>query len=175
MGERRREVDTSLPLRVAADMRELRRVLQAASLKTWIYGDALEFGQVDTLDFLAERPWRAGDLAAALGIDASTLTRAIGRLVDKGLVVRRSDESDGRGVVIELTGAGVELQQAITARRVELMKDLLADFAVQDQRKFAELVERFAKAVQREAEQLARDPQARRRVMRAERGTPSAF
>jgi DNA-binding MarR family transcriptional regulator len=161
------ERDDSLRLRVASDMRELRRTLESASLKTYIYGPGLEFSQVDTLDFLAEHPWRAGDLAGALGIDASTLTRAIDRLTAKGLVMREADELDGRGVRIVLTEAGRWLQTAITDRRIALMGDLLEDFGVDEQRTFAELIERFTKAVQREAEELANDPQARTRVMRS--------
>ncbi|MGE3620634.1 MAG: MarR family winged helix-turn-helix transcriptional regulator [Acidimicrobiia bacterium] len=165
MGARRGEDEQSLALRLAADLRELRRVLQVSPLKTWIYGQGMELGQVDTMDLLAEGPWRAGDLATALRIDASTLTRAIDRLVRKGLVVREADRSDGRAVVIKLTPEGADLHLAITARRVEVLKDLLADFTADEQDTLAELVGRFSTAVVREAERLADDPQARDRVM----------
>ena len=55
-------------------------------------------------------PLRAGDLAAALRLDASTLTRNLQPLVDKGLIdVHVGD--DARSRVVQATAAGIALRQ----------------------------------------------------------------
>jgi DNA-binding MarR family transcriptional regulator len=59
------------------------------------------------------------------------MTRRIDRLVDEGLVARASTDTDGRGVVVALTEAGVaRLTEAVPVhlRRVsELFVDKLTD------------------------------------------------
>jgi DNA-binding MarR family transcriptional regulator len=50
---------------------------------------------------------RMTELAARALISRSGMTRRVARLVDKGLVDRRSTGADGRGVVVALTDAGV--------------------------------------------------------------------
>lgn len=47
------------------------------------------------------------ELAARALISRSGMTRRVARLVDEGLVRRSSADSDARGVVVGLTGAGV--------------------------------------------------------------------
>ena len=62
------------------------------ALRDHLFGageDALEPGQVDTLDLLVQQPaWRMTDLADALRVDPSTATRAVQRLVRAGLAER---------------------------------------------------------------------------------------
>jgi DNA-binding MarR family transcriptional regulator len=50
---------------------------------------------------------RMTELAARALISRSGMTRRVARLVDEGLVRRRSAGADGRGVVVGLTDAGV--------------------------------------------------------------------
>jgi DNA-binding MarR family transcriptional regulator len=76
--------------------------------------------QYRALVVLASRgPQQAGDLAHALGVAPSTVTRLCDRLIDKGLVSRRRTEHsyDRRRVEIELTHAGRDLVDRVTARR----------------------------------------------------------
>lgn len=47
-----------------------------------------------------------GDLAAEVEVSSGTMTSRLDRLEHEGLVVRRPDPSDRRGVVVELTPAG---------------------------------------------------------------------
>lgn len=64
--------------------------------------------QYRALIVLASRgPQQAGDLAHALGVAPSTITRLCDRLIDKGLISRRRAEVsiDRRRVEIELTRA----------------------------------------------------------------------
>jgi DNA-binding MarR family transcriptional regulator len=50
---------------------------------------------------------RMTDLAARALISRSGMTRRVARLVDEGLVDRRTTGADGRGVVVALTDAGM--------------------------------------------------------------------
>jgi DNA-binding MarR family transcriptional regulator len=50
---------------------------------------------------------RMTDLAARALISRSGMTRRVARLVEEGLVRRASSDADARGVVVELTDAGV--------------------------------------------------------------------
>jgi DNA-binding MarR family transcriptional regulator len=56
---------------------------------------------------LAGSELRMTDLAARALISRSGMTRRVARLVDEGLVRRRTAGADGRGVVVALTDAGV--------------------------------------------------------------------
>ena len=60
-------------------------------------------------------PSTLGDLAARLGLDASSTSRGVDALVRQGYLRRERDESDRRRVVIGLTPAGRELFAEIEA------------------------------------------------------------
>lgn len=73
---------------------------------------------------LAGGPMRLGDLGRRLGIRASTLTRNLGRLEERGLVRREVDGEDGRAFRAALTERGRRLattlgaQDEVLARRI---------------------------------------------------------
>ena len=85
----------------ASIMREL-----AGELAT---STGLTLGDFDVLAQLAGAggELRMTDLAARALSSRSAMTRRIDRLVDEGLVGRGSSDADGRGVVVELTEAGL--------------------------------------------------------------------
>ena len=56
---------------------------------------------------VADGELRMTELAARALISRSGMTRRVARLVDEGLVRRRTAGADGRGVVVALTDAGV--------------------------------------------------------------------
>jgi DNA-binding MarR family transcriptional regulator len=60
---------------------------------------------------------RLNDLAARLGVGASTALRAVDRLIAAGLVERRENPTDRREVVISLTQRGRALVDEVTGRR----------------------------------------------------------
>lgn len=68
---------------------------------------------------------RATDLADALGIGASALSRQIGTLQKRGLLRRRPDPDDGRASLLSVTPTGRELVGTVTAERTQRLKDLL--------------------------------------------------
>lgn len=75
------------------------------------------------------------DLAARTSIDASTLSRAISRLVKRGLVTRTRSPTNSREVVVDLTAKGATLvarlvPQAIAVERVAIAGLSAADLAI---------------------------------------------
>jgi DNA-binding MarR family transcriptional regulator len=80
--------------------------------------------QAATLQALTDGALRLGELSKRLGIAASTLTRNISRLEDRGLLYRVGDPDDGRAQRVDLTETGrlaaaeVDLQEVEFARSV---------------------------------------------------------
>jgi DNA-binding MarR family transcriptional regulator len=57
----------------------------------------------------------AGELAARIHVDKSTLTGILIRLEKRGLITRENDEDDGRSVRVSLTEKGRKLRRPLTA------------------------------------------------------------
>ncbi len=55
---------------------------------------------------------RLGEIAAGLGVTAPTASDSVAALAAKGLVDKRRGRGDGRGVSVELTGAGARAAEA---------------------------------------------------------------
>ncbi len=68
---------------------------------------------------------RLVELAARLGVGASTAQRSVDRLVASGLVDRRENDKDRREVVIDLTAAGRRLVKRVTARRRTAIEEIV--------------------------------------------------
>jgi DNA-binding MarR family transcriptional regulator len=62
------------------------------------------------------------ELARLEGIDAPALSRAVGRLEEKGLVRRLQDPGDGRAVLVEATAAGRKLLERLRAARNDALR-----------------------------------------------------
>ena len=83
--------------------------------------------QYRSLVVLASRgAQRPVDLAGALGVEPSTVTRLCDRLVRKGLITRRRQGPDRREVRLALTPQGAELVETVTRRRREEIRHILA-------------------------------------------------
>jgi DNA-binding MarR family transcriptional regulator len=130
---------------------EIRRGAAMGVLRDLLLGtgdDALEQGQMDTLDRLANgRPWRMSDLADKLRVDPSTATRAVQRLVNAGLAARRASDDDGRVVIVEITERGRRRHAEYAVRRAELMKHLLESFEPHERPLLADFLDRFIASV----------------------------
>jgi MarR family transcriptional regulator for hemolysin len=72
------------------------------------------------------------DLAALIGIDASSLVRLLDILQRRGLVERRPDPNDGRARLIHLTEEGGAAVHAIRAELLAEEELLLADLGDDD-------------------------------------------
>ncbi|HEY0520386.1 MAG TPA: MarR family transcriptional regulator, partial [Ilumatobacteraceae bacterium] len=110
-----------LAVRIGASWVHIRRGAAMGALRDYLLGtgdEALEQGQMDSLDLLARQPlWRMSDLAEALRVDPSTATRAVQRLVGSGLATRSSNGDDGRVVMVEITDAGRSRHADVNVRR----------------------------------------------------------
>ncbi|NLJ55229.1 MAG: MarR family transcriptional regulator [Intrasporangiaceae bacterium] len=86
---------------------------------------------------------RSRDLAAAEGLDQSTMSRRIASLLERGLVERSVDPSDGRAYTLALTEAGHEAVRTERARRVRSVTDALAGWDAVDRAELARLLGRL--------------------------------
>lgn len=85
------------------------------------------------LSALERDKWRTQhELAAALGIEAPTLTRHLDALEQAGLVVRIRDAADRRAVRVEPTDAGCELYQRLLQAAIAFDRRLGAGFNRQE-------------------------------------------
>ena len=152
------EAENALATRVGVAWKELRRGAAMGVLRDQLFGagpDALEPGQVDTLELLVAREaWRMSELADALRVDPSTATRAVQRLVKAGLAERTANRSDGRVVMASATAAGRRRHGAIVSLRRATLSSMLAAFDAGERRQFAELLDRFVAALDDFADQL---------------------
>src|SRR5687767_8205510 len=64
------------------------------------------------LELLSKEPLSVNGLAKPLGLDKSTVSRLVQRMVSEKLVVRTVDQKDGRAVVLALTAKGRRLYES---------------------------------------------------------------
>jgi DNA-binding MarR family transcriptional regulator len=146
-------IDEEVRRRVGRAWRELRRGAAMSALKDHLFGtgdDALEPGQMDTLDLLVQREaWRMTDLAEALRVDPSTATRAVQRLERSGLAERRPCDDDGRVVRVSITPAGEARHALVAERRSAVLDQVLAPFSPAERAELADLLDRFVAELDR--------------------------
>ncbi len=139
--------DRDAAVRIGRAWVEMRRGASATALRDYLFGtdaDALDAGQMDTLDVLAQRSsWRMSELAEALHVDPSTATRAVQRLVKVELASRAADSDDGRVVIVCATNAGRQLHKSIDRRRAYVISRLMNAFTSQERTRLADLLTRF--------------------------------
>ena len=87
---------------------------------------------------------RLSDLAAKVELDASTVSRQIKQLEDKGIVERTTDPADGRASLIRLTRHGEEQMQAAFRRRFLRIKTALDPWSDDDKTHLRILLTRLA-------------------------------
>ncbi len=110
--------------------------------------DALEIGQMDTLDLLVQQPeWRMGDLAEALRVDPSTATRAVQRLEKFGLAQRCTGVHDKRVVMVSASEAGRHRHAEAAARREQLIEHIMSEYDPDEFEQLATLMERFVRSL----------------------------
>ncbi len=133
--------------RMAMLWRELRRGASTTVVRDRMFGtgdDAIEPGHMDVLDLLHEHePRRMNDLAAALRVDPSTVTRAIQRMELEGLVARTPAADDGRGIAVTATEEGRRRRAAVAERRHEIVRHVMEPLDEADRQQLVELLQRF--------------------------------
>lgn len=141
--------------RMGRAWRELRRGPATASITEYLFGapgepDSVEPGQLDVLDLLATKDGRRmSDLAAALRVDPSTVTRTLQRMEAAGLARRSPAAGDGRVVTVSLTTEGRRLRDMVDERRSEILSGILAAFTADERTQLVDLVDRFVESAER--------------------------
>lgn len=124
-------------VRRATDPRMNRRINELA-------GATIERAGAVLLARLEElEPARLSELAEASGVDTSTASRQVARLVDHGFVARAVDPGDRRASAHRLTPAGRELRRRIAAARRAWLDEMLAGFDPDERAQLAALLTRF--------------------------------
>jgi DNA-binding MarR family transcriptional regulator len=103
--------------------------------------------QYRALVVLASRgPQRLVDLAGALGVMPSTAGRMSDRLLRKGYIRRHRGRADRRAVQVSITAAGRQVVDTATARRRELIAEILARLPAGQQSAIGTALWAFAEA-----------------------------
>ena len=104
--------------------------------------------QLDLLELLTQRDdWRMSELAMALHVDPSAVTRTLQRMEAAGLAIRSGGNGDGRVVTVRATAHGRQRYADVTARRMEILDEVLGELAEGERYQLVELLERFLAAL----------------------------
>jgi DNA-binding MarR family transcriptional regulator len=87
---------------------------------------------------------RVTDLARALGVEPSTVSRHVSQLDDAGYLERGVDPADRRVCTVSLTGAGTTALERFRLGRARVISEVLADWEDDDIARLARLLDRFA-------------------------------
>ena len=87
---------------------------------------------------------RTSEVASALSVDVSTVSRQVKQLELEGLVARQPDLTDGRASVLALTPAGHEALHRLRQTRREVLAEVMAGWVDEDRAALAELICRLA-------------------------------
>lgn len=90
-----------------------------------------------------EGPQRLGALANAFGLDPSTITRQVQALEEVGLAVRRTDPTDRRASILDLSETGRSVLDQTRSHRRARMQRALSDWSEEDRKDFARLLQQF--------------------------------
>ena len=77
-------------------------------------------------------------------VSSGTMTNRIDRLVERGLVTRRTDPNDGRGIFVGMNPAGLTRVDAAITRLVDAEAELLATLSPSEQTGLATLLRKLS-------------------------------
>lgn len=83
------------------------------------------------------------DVAADLGVDHSTTSRAVAGAERQGLLTRSVHPTDRRQVVLTLTAEGTKISEQLPALRQHMLDESLHDWSAEEISQFREFLERF--------------------------------
>ena len=136
--------------RIAA-LHDALRSLVMGSRKVKHHDGDLDRGSIALLLLLDERqPTRASDLAACMGLDASTVSRHTKALIDAGYATTTSDPLDARARLLRVTSEGNTLLTDIRTRKIARSRNALSDWAPEDIDTLTTLLRRLSAALEHE-------------------------
>ncbi len=103
--------------------------------------------QAATLEALADGDLRLGELGTRLGITASTLTRNLARLEERGLMKRVPDPGDGRAQRAALTPAGRDAAEQVLRSEEDFARSILERLPPGSAEQFLETFDQLLAAV----------------------------
>jgi DNA-binding MarR family transcriptional regulator len=89
--------------------------------------------QFSVLCRLEETPRTPGELAEIERVAKPSMTRTVGALVDRGLVLRQPDPTDGRQVILSITDDGRRAVRTIRRQRDAWMASRVARLSSEEQ------------------------------------------
>ena len=138
------------PLEVLSRVDRLSRHLDRARREAFHRSD-LEPWEWDVLSALrrAGEPYTLSpkQLLQQTLVSSGTMTNRIDRLVERGLVERRTDPHDGRGILVTMTDGGRETVDAAIERLVAAEAELLADLGDDEREHLAALLRALSLSV----------------------------
>lgn len=84
----------------------------------------------------ANAPMSLQGLAREVNIDKSLASRAVSLMIDRGLLQRGADLSDGRGVQLSLTAKGKQLYRKVFPKAVKRNEELLSVLSSEEREVF---------------------------------------
>lgn len=81
------------------------------------------------------------ELSSTTGIQLSTLTKVIDKLVERGFVIRKPDPSDRRVVKVDLTCAGEKVLERFYQMRRKKIMQFLKTFNLEERKKLIEILQ----------------------------------
>jgi DNA-binding MarR family transcriptional regulator len=82
-------------------------------------------------------------LADRLRLSSGAMTNRLDRLETQGLIERRADPNDRRGVIVKLTDKGDEIFRSAIERQIEKEKDLVAPLSSNEREKLSHLLRKL--------------------------------
>lgn len=123
--------------------RELSVLVRRALRRVW--AEESDSGALDRWTYaflvrLSDGPMRVGEVARSFGVDKSTASRHLKRIVEGGLAEASAGAGDARSSVVRITALGARrLAEARTAR-MEPMRRVFATWPEEDRRTLARLL-----------------------------------
>lgn len=146
----RPDLDTA-PLEVLSRISRLARLLEQARSTTFTQ-HALDSWEFDVLSALrrAGEPFELspGALIQQTLVTSGTMTNRVDRLVARGLVRRRPDPGDRRGVLVALEPRGVEVVDAAMADLLDWEHEMLSALPARERERLATGLRRLLGAVE---------------------------
>jgi DNA-binding MarR family transcriptional regulator len=93
---------------------------------------------------VTDGPQRISDLADAVGVDVSTMSRLVRQLERDRLVERVRAEDDLRCVEIRPAAAGLETHARVAEARTAILAEVIEDWSESDRAAFVRFMTRFA-------------------------------
>lgn len=125
------DIETAVRLRTAIG-RLSRRLRSTASSRE---ADLTPTKTSILLNVVRTGPIRLADLAESEGVNPTMLSRAVGALVELGLIERVSDQGDRRAAWVSATGAGRRTAERIRRERTDAVNAALGELSERDRRR----------------------------------------